>query len=506
MTFVHLDVSSTHGLVDGMVDPTAAVARCQESGMPALALTDPGTMLSSAALLGACRATLRSSHPVKPIFGCAILLHPGNAPGWNPPADAWGRPLPGWRLVLLARNREGYANLCSIVSAGFSNGYTRTPLVGLRHLRAHANGIIALSGGRAGSVSTLLRRGDPQGAQDAALAMGRIFEDFHLQAHESDRRIHQDLQDLGSALNLSIVATQEARYLDPRDAEAHARFRRGRFRTRDSHPSPGKHHLATPAEMAEAFPDRPDWLSNAVKLAEGIDAIDLRSEPLKALTHAHGSLRQRAESAMARRITIDPTHHAWLESECTQVEHLGCELPFLAWAALADAAARRGLKFRPIKGAVCRSMLAWTLGFSEDPLLTGIEIPIFHPNEGVEWCFELPVSPDSADDLLESLLPEAFPGMQPGITDGTAAMARVYVEGAPPSFGRCWVPYSGYGKPIERWDSGSDLLHTMAAPSALAAEIPFLWGTSLQVPIHDAPLMGLLPLRVWGNRNTRPHP
>lgn len=512
MHFVHLDVSSRFGLSDGMVDPAVAVAFCQETGMSALALTDPGTMLGSPSLLKACLRTRNSAHPVKPIFGCAIRLHPGNAAGWVHPTDAWGRPWPGWRLVLLAQNAEGYANLCRIVSAGFRNGYTRTPLVGLRHVMTHTNGILALSGGRAGEVSTCLRRDDLDGAFQAARNLRELFgEGFYLQAHPSDTKIHEGLQSLSSRLGMPVVATQEARYLNRSDAESQALIRRKRFRTRDSHPSVGSYHLATPTEMAEAFPLHPEWLANSLKIAERIASIDPRPEPMLAMASDIADLRTRAKAGLRARLGARcalPDIHPYLsrlEGECDQIERMGCVFPFLAWAALARTAGSHGVDFWLTQGSPCQSLVAWALGLSDiDPLEVGLGIPIFQHDEGVEWFFELHTNLDEVEPTLASLLPEAFPGMNASLTNGMAFLRFETVNGDPAHFGRRLIIESAPEAAMERLSFASEPLLSFGDPSAIAPRISTPpWGPTLQVPIHQSLALGLLPMRVMRNRTGR---
>ena len=47
MSFVHLHVHSAYSVLDGFGSPSALVKRAKELGMPALALTDHGTMFGT---------------------------------------------------------------------------------------------------------------------------------------------------------------------------------------------------------------------------------------------------------------------------------------------------------------------------------------------------------------------------------------------------------------------------------------------------------------------------
>ncbi|VAX13440.1 DNA polymerase III alpha subunit, partial [hydrothermal vent metagenome] len=48
-------------------------------------------------------------------------------------------------LVLLVANRQGYHNLCKLVSAGYLEGYYYKPRIDKELLKEHSEGLIALS-------------------------------------------------------------------------------------------------------------------------------------------------------------------------------------------------------------------------------------------------------------------------------------------------------------------------------------------------------------------------
>ena len=96
-----------------------------------------------------------------------------------------GRPADPHHLVLLAETREGYANLCRLISAAHlaDPERERPPLVTLESLRAHADGLICLTGCRHGEVGYLIDAGRDHEARAALL---RLRE--HLRARPSLRR------------------------------------------------------------------------------------------------------------------------------------------------------------------------------------------------------------------------------------------------------------------------------------------------------------------------------
>src|SRR4029078_3126893 len=119
--------------------------------MPAVALTDHGSLAGSIQLFRAAR-----KQEVKPIVGCEVYVtderraqKKGNA-----------------HLTLLAADNTGYANLIRLSSLGFLEGYYYKPRVDWELLQQHAQGLIALSGCLSGRVCKALEERRGQRADD----------------------------------------------------------------------------------------------------------------------------------------------------------------------------------------------------------------------------------------------------------------------------------------------------------------------------------------------------
>lgn len=115
--FAHLHVASGYSERYGAAHPEHLVRRAAEQGMEALALTDRDTVTGAVRFAQAC-----AESGVRPIFGIDLAVEALTAP---PPAQRRRTPVrggahvvePPLRLVLLARDKEGWARLCRITSA-----------------------------------------------------------------------------------------------------------------------------------------------------------------------------------------------------------------------------------------------------------------------------------------------------------------------------------------------------------------------------------------------------
>ena len=129
--FVHLHVHSEYSILDGACRIPALAERAAQFEMPAVALTDHGSLAGAVQLYQ--QATKQG---VKPLIGCELYV-----------ADDRRAQRKGYaHLTLLAEDNTGYGNLIKLASAGYLEGYYYKPRVDWRHLEAHAKGLVALAG------------------------------------------------------------------------------------------------------------------------------------------------------------------------------------------------------------------------------------------------------------------------------------------------------------------------------------------------------------------------
>src|SRR5581483_1049947 len=102
--FVHLHVHSEYSILDGACRIPDLVARATELEMPAVSLTDHGSLAGAVQLYTEAR-----KHGVKPVIGCEVYVAEDRR------AQAKGYA----HLTLLARDNEGYANLIRLSSLGY---------------------------------------------------------------------------------------------------------------------------------------------------------------------------------------------------------------------------------------------------------------------------------------------------------------------------------------------------------------------------------------------------
>src|SRR5580765_2320844 len=148
--FVHLHVHSEYSILDGACRIPDLVERAAEFEMPAVSLTDHGSMAGAVQLFKAARGT-----GVKPVIGCEVYV-----------TDDRRAQTKGYaHLTLLAADDAGYANLVKLSSLGYLEGYYYKPRVDWELLERHSEGVIALSGCLSGRVCKALEESRPNDAR-----------------------------------------------------------------------------------------------------------------------------------------------------------------------------------------------------------------------------------------------------------------------------------------------------------------------------------------------------
>src|SRR6059058_228232 len=121
--FVHLHVHSEYSILDGACRIPALAERAAELGMPAVALTDHGSLAGAVELHREAR-----KHGVKPLIGCEVYV-----------TDDRRAQKKGYaHLTLLAQDNTGYSNLIKLSSLGYLEGYYYKPRVDWQLLEQHA--------------------------------------------------------------------------------------------------------------------------------------------------------------------------------------------------------------------------------------------------------------------------------------------------------------------------------------------------------------------------------
>ncbi len=210
MSFVHLHVHSEYSLLDGFSNIKKLIKRTKEMEMPAIALTDHGTMHGIIEFYNAA-----TNAGVKPILGIEAYLAARGMSDRDPSLDRSST-----HLLLLAENLTGYRNLLKLASAAQLEGFYYYPRIDRELLAQHSEGLIATTGCMASEISRTIL---DQGEDAARKKLDWYYEVFgadnffmELQQHNIPEleTLNKTLLSLGPRYKARYVATNDVHYIN----------------------------------------------------------------------------------------------------------------------------------------------------------------------------------------------------------------------------------------------------------------------------------------------------
>jgi error-prone DNA polymerase len=253
--FIELHAQSAFSFLEGAELPEAYAAAAARLEMPAVALCDRDGMYGAPRFT---RAALNAG--VKPIVGSELTLDDGS------------------RLPLLVEDREGYQNLCRLITRMKLGAPKGRAAATLDDLAPYAAGLVCLTGGARGPLALRLTAGDVDGARHVLTRLVTIFGRSNcyveIQRHltREQERILQGLVTLARAARVPLVATSQPLHARPEGRLLADVFTCIREKTDLDHAGRllavnGERGLRSDREMARLFHDLPDALANTGELA-----------------------------------------------------------------------------------------------------------------------------------------------------------------------------------------------------------------------------------------------
>lgn len=407
-SFVHLHNHTEFSMLDGMAKVDLLAEEVKRLGMPAVGMTDHGNMFGADTFYRAMTAA-----GIKPIIGIEAYLAPESR--FNQNRVRWGSPdqksddvsAGGAYLhqTMMAENATGLRNLFYLSSmASYEGQLGKWPRMDRELIAEHAEGIIATTGCPSGDVQTRLRLGQFDKALEAAATWQDIYgkDNFFLELMDHDieieRRVRDDLLEIGRRLELPPLVTNDCHYVTQDQAKAHEVMlcvQTGQTMDEPTLDQGGKRfafsgdgYYIKPAEQIRAQWDAmvPDACDNTLWIAERVgDYGEIWEE------HPHDRmptfdvpegytpttwLHKEVMDGLAERFRGGPVPEEYVrraEYEIEVIDMKGYPSYFLVVADLIKHARSVGIRVGPGRGSAAGALVAYALTITNiDPIEHGL--------------------------------------------------------------------------------------------------------------------------------------
>jgi len=304
--WVPLHQHSQYSILDAAASVEGIAKKAKELSLPAVALTDHGNMHGAIDFYKACQEV-----DVKPIIGCEVYMAPTSR---FEKKKLGPNTRTAYHLILLAKNLEGYHNLCRLSSKGYLEGFYYHPRIDKELLKACCQGLVCLSGCLSSQVAHAALYGTEEEfyaeiewhrdlfgedyylevqrhvmSQEQAASLSESWLQQHYQDFiDKQNQLNEKLREASRKYQIKLVATNDSHYLEPEDWKAHEillniqsgepveiwekdSFGNNTFRV----PNPKRRvyashelYFKSAEQMWELFQDIPEAISNTLEVAE----------------------------------------------------------------------------------------------------------------------------------------------------------------------------------------------------------------------------------------------
>lgn len=407
MQYVPLHLHSEYSLLDGAIKLKNLCAYAKENNMPAVAITDHGVMYGAIDFYRTAKEM-----GVKPLIGCEFYVYQGELSEKNSSKTHLNH------LVLIAKDKQGYANLVKLVSIAHCEGFYYKPRVNFELIKQYSEGLICLSACVQGELADLILQKELKKAKETAQKYKELFKDdyyIELQDHGLDKqkRSNPDLINIAKELDIKLVITNDSHYLKKEDADWHdtllclqtnaLKADENRF-----HFPNNEFYVKTVSELRDAF----KWLDsetfeqaikNTVDIAEKCHLIiEMGNSPLP---HYEVPKNHTIESYLEFKVReglktrykeITPEIEERVKYELGIIEQMGFSAYFLITWDFINFAKKSGIPVGPGRGSAAGSIVAYVLEITDlDPIRHNLLFERFlnperisMPDVDIDFCIE----------------------------------------------------------------------------------------------------------------------
>jgi len=427
--FVHLHLHTQFSLLDGVARIEKLVKVLKEREAPACAITDHGNMYGTVKFFDACMA-----NGIKPIIGTEFYVA-------NNYKEKTGK-FEYAHITILAKNEQGYKNLCKLNSISWLDGFYYKPRIDYDLLAQHSEGLICLSGCLRGDVQRLLVEGFYEEAEKMAIRLRDMFAqgDFYMEVMDhglpEQKQILAQQFAIAEKIGVKAVATNDVHYINQEDAEMQdIMMCVSMGKTIDDpdrmHMACDQFYLKTEDEMRAIFSAHPEAIDNTLEIADKCNfKFDFKSMFYPKFLAPEGMTNEE----YLRKITMEGLEKKYkpftqavldrMEYEMATLKKSGYIDYYLVVWDFINYARRTGVPVGPGRGSGAASIIAYAIGITlVDPLKYDLWFERFlNPERVSPPDFDIDFCPQRRGEVIDYVIEKyGEPNVSQIITFGTMA-------------------------------------------------------------------------------------
>ncbi|HMO78654.1 MAG TPA: DNA polymerase III subunit alpha [Candidatus Paceibacterota bacterium] len=407
--FVHLHTHSHYSLLNALPKIDELVDRAKKLNMPAIALTDNGNLYGAIHFYIKCK-----EEGIKPIIG--VDFYVANRTRHDKEARIDNQ---RYRLILLAKNINGYKNLIKLVTQSHIEGFYYKPRIDLELIKKYSQDLICISPAFGGEISNALRVSDYQKAKKIADFYTKNYgeENFYIElCHhpeiEEFALTTEKIKKFTKENNLNLVATQDIYYMEKDDKEARRTLLsiQSSFGNDSSFARDGADFsFIDQNEIANLFKDEPEAISNTIKIADQCNLeIEIGKWKFPDYKTEDGLGPDETLEKMAydgldfRKMEKTQEVEDRIRYELEIIKTKGYSKYFLTVADMLNAARKKGI-LSNTRGSAAGSLVSYLVGITTvDPIKLNLPFERFlNPERPSAPDIDMDLADDRRDELID---------------------------------------------------------------------------------------------------------
>ena len=405
MNYAGLHVHTHYSLFDGIATPQEYVDRAVALEMPAIAITDHGSLSGHREMYRAAKEA-----GIKPILGIEGYICKNRLDHEEKDKTDLLN-LNYNHLIILAKNQLGLENLNKLNEIGWTEGFYKKPRIDWEILAEYKEGLIITSGCLSGVLAKAIEAGELAYAKEHIKWCGETFgDDYYIEVMpHNGAEVNKILIDLADEFKIKIITTPDCHHSGPEQKEIQEfklllNSHGNKVQKESTYAESAEYtdmmerldylygedrqmsfnkfdiHLLSYEEMKSAMEeqgiDRPDIYANTLEIVNKIEDYDIKDHqdllPAQ-YQDPDKELRELAIEGLKLRGVETQEYLDRLDEELEVIKNKNFGPYFLVVRNMIAWAKKEGIMVGPGRGSAAGSLLCYALGITDiDPIVHGL--------------------------------------------------------------------------------------------------------------------------------------